>query len=363
MDTGRLVPEAALLLSQAISTADECLTLVASLKQVQERLEAAGLPLTAEPDVWAGAQQGLEQSERALQHARGCFEEMLSQLTSSRQAGGTRAWVDQYVRLNDQLQKNISRAGQHASRVYELVRPAIVEYYLQEATRNPKWTEVWPRDAETAIKVLDRLAEEVGSSSLDALDVQLARLRWEVGWSQPEIAQVAGISQPSVASRLGRVETQINLEVAVELIRAQAATEDFAVRHWKVSSATGPAAEVRLTADGTDLWLEVLVAAGESGARRGPASGRGPAFDFLRMEATRAYQSSDGGPVRGIAVYFRDSGFVGFYTLGQVGNLLRQLGRVPTELVLQRLREQEGTARTLKELLRRAETAENSPER
>lgn len=360
-------PEEALrLLRQALGASDEALALVASLQQLQDRFEDTVVPLLDEPAVWNTALTSQESARQALYHARGCVEEMLNQIAQAQAPEmQTRAWADQLVDLNERLQAALANAGQQAARFYEVIRPTLVTHYLEHATRSPRWADTWPFDVEEANRALERITagEEFGPA--EELDIQLARFRWEVGWPQQKMASVVGLSQPSVATRLARMEAWISLSVASSHVRRQAKTEGFHIVRSNVMpgrSPRGPIGEFVLEKESCLVELQLLIAAGETGAgRRGTGADRSSSLDFLRWEVKRERRRLDACVVDGVALYLRDRGFVTFYTTAQVAEVAQRLRGSATETILQHLTTAVESARTLTELTQRATNA-NHPE-
>lgn len=354
------VEEALALLRQALSATDEALAISASLDQLQERFETIVQALIDEPEVLTAAQKNLSEAKTALFNARGCLEEMLSQIAQDQSPEvQSRAWADQFVDLNERLQAALTNASQQATRLYEMMRPSLIKHYLQNATRVPRWGDTWPVDFEMAVTAIEHIAASNEAGLVEELDVQLARFRWEVGWPQHRIAAVVGLSQPSVAARLARIEAVISLEMAAKRVREQADKEQFRLIRGHSSpgrASRGPVADIVLENNECVIELELLVAAGQTGtARRSTPLGHSAALDYFRLQAAERRQRAAGRIVNGLAVYFREKGFVGYYTIAELADAVRRLGGLPVETVLQRLRESVEPARTLAELLLRAE--------
>jgi hypothetical protein len=346
-------------LRRSIAATDAALAALGSVDQLQERLEPAVLRLVEEPDIWRAAQDAYAGARVSLQHARGCLEELQSQITRA-QSGDlqARAWADRIVDLNEKLQSHLAAAAQEAGRSYELLRPALISFNLEQATRVPRWTDTWPADAESAKQALERLRAGVDAVQVDALDLQLAEFRWDVGWPQQRIAQVVGLSQPSIAARLARLEALLSLEVAATHVRRQAERDGFRVIRSHVAVGRGsrePSGEVLLERGDLVAKLDVLVAAGSTGAaRRAPGLDGSLVLDVLRLDAAGPRQPHASRlDVSGFAVYYRDRGTVGYFTPTEVAQVLRALGRLPAETILQRLRETVAPAGTPKELVER----------
>lgn len=362
------IDEALMLLRRALAATEESLAALSSLDQLQDRFETAVLPLIEEPELWAAAQRSQDDAKQALLHARGCMEEMISQVTSGQaQETQARAWADQIVDLNERLQASIASASQQATLFYESIRPTLIAHYLRHSTKMPRWADTWPKDVELATRVLERIARSGVAGLVEHLDVELARLRWEVGWPQQRIAAVAGLSQPSVAARLARVDTLVSLEVGAQHIRRQADREQLRFVSWHVLPPRGgrsPTGEMILRTDDYVIQLEVLVAAGETGvARRGPMAGRAASLDYLRLEFAERRQRAAERALNGVAVYLRDRGTVGYYTAAEVVDAVRRFGSLPAESLLQSLRETLEPAWTIADLLGRAERPATDPER
>lgn len=351
-------PEEALrLLQQALGVADEALSLVASLEQLQDRFEDSVLPLLSEAGIWEATLASRKGAKQALFQARGCLDEMLHQVAQAQVPDmQIRAWADQLVELNEKLQASLASAGQQVAKSYELLRPTLVAQYLEHATRSPRWAETWPFDVEEAGKALDRIStgQEVGP--VEELDIQLARFRWDVGWPQQRMAQVVGLSQPSVAARLGRMEAWISLAVASSHVRDLANAEDYQVVRTSILAgrgSRGPVGEFALEKEACRVELRLLVAAGETGAaRRSVGADRSYSLDFLRWEISRERPRLSRCVVDGIALYLRDRGVVIFYTADQVAGAAGRLRGSTPEAVLQHLITASDPARTLEGLVR-----------
>lgn len=346
-------------LNRAIVATDEALAAMGSIEQVQSRFEAGILSLIQEPEIWQAAQDGYARARDALHHARGCLEELQSQIAGTQAPQlQSRTWAEQLVALNEKLQMHLTDAQHQTSRFYESVRPVLIDVYLQHATRMPRWTEAWPLDAERAKAALQRLRAGAESLQLDEFDFQLAEFRWDVGWPQQRIASVVGLSQPSVAARLAKFETLLSLEIGAEHVRKQAEGEQFQVtrRHIVASRGTRtPTSELLLESDECTIQLDLLIASGETSAsKRAVAQDRGFSLDLLRLESAAQRQRMAKRTITGLAVYFRDRGSVGYFTTQEVAQTVRLLGRLPTEAILQRLRETMELARTPAELIERS---------
>lgn len=358
--TERTAAEAIEVLQRAIAATDESLAAMTSIEQLQYRLEETVINLVEEPEIWNAAQSAYAQAREALNHARGCLEELQVQIAAAQSPEvQSRAWAEQLVALNEKLQSQLTVASQQASRFYELIRPALIAVHLQYATRVPRWAETWPLDAERAKNAWKRLGADADVFQVGEFDLQLAEFRWDVGWPQQRIASVVGLSQPAVAARLGRLELLLSVEIAAEQIREQAAEEGFhTIRWYPIISRLPqePVGELVLESDECTIQLDILVASGETGtAKRGIGPWRSSPLDLLRLEATARRQWRAQRTVTGMAVYFRDRGVVGYFPTQEVATALRRLGRLPTETLLQQLRETLGPARTLRELIERSE--------
>lgn len=359
-------PEEALrLLRQALGASDEALGLVASLQQLQDRFEDTVVPLLDEPAVWHTTLASQESARQALYHARGCVEEMLNQIAQAQApAMQARAWADQLVDLNERLQAALANAGQQVAKFYELMRPTLVAHYLEHATRSPRWAETWPFDVEVANQALERITAGEEFGPVEELDLQLARFRWEVGWPQQKMASVVGLSQPSVATRLARMETLISLSVAGSHVRRQAVAEGFQVIRSSAMpgrSSRGPSGEFVLERGNCLVELQLLMAAGESGTgRRGAGTDRAFGLDFLRWDMQRERRRLDACVIDGVALYLRDRGIVTFYTTAQVAEAARRLRGSAAEAILQHLATAVAPARTLTELTEKTTSANQS---
>ncbi|TAK28179.1 MAG: hypothetical protein EPO21_23090 [Chloroflexota bacterium] len=361
------VDQALVLLRRSIAAADEALSAMASLDQLDDRFDVVALRLIDEPEIWSAANNSLDQAKQALFHARGCLDEILSQVTRGQaQETQARAWADQLVDLNERLQSTLAHASQQASQFYETLRPTLISHYLEHSTKVPRWADTWPRDVEAASKALLTIAHNPEKLGVDQLDIQLARFRWEVGWSQQRIASIAGLSQPSVAARLSKMDSLISSQVGTDLALAQIEREGAQIVRWHVlggRGARGSDSEIVVELEGCTVHLELLVATGESGAgRRAAASARGTSLDYLRLEFADQRQRSAGRSAYGIAIYYRDRGVVGYYTAAEVVDALRRFGNQSAEAILQRLRDILEPSRTIREFLQRAERSTQDQE-
>lgn len=359
-ETERTATEAIEVLQRAIAATDESLAAMTSIEQLQGRFEETVLNLVEGPELWKAAQSAYEQARTALNHARGCLEELQVQIAAAQSPEvQSRAWAEQLVALNEKLQSQLTVASQQASRFYELIRPTLIAVHLQHATRVPRWAETWPLDADRAKNAWKRLSAGADMLQVGEFDLQLAEFRWDVGWPQQRIASVVGLSQPAVAARLARQELLLSLEVAAEQVREQAEGERFRVVRWYPVVSRGPQepiGELVLESDECVVQLDVLVASGETGApKRGVTPWRTSPLDLLRLETTARRQRIAKRTVTGLAVYFRDRGIVGYFPTQEVAAVVRRWGRLPTEAILQQLRETLGPARTLEELIERSE--------
>lgn len=366
----RVAAEAIDALQRAVAATDDSLAAMGAIEQLQSRFEATVLGLVEEPDIWRAAQAAYAQAREALNHARGCLEELQVQVAAAQSPDvQSRAWAEQLVTLNERLQSQLTIAGQQASRFYELMRPTLIAVYLQHATRVPRWAETWPLDAEQAKRAWEQLRAGAEAPQVEGLDLQLAEFRWDVGWPQQRIASVVGLSQPAIAARLARIELQFSFEVAAAHVREQASADGFRVTRWYPVVSRGPqdrVGELVLESDECIVQLDVLVASGDTGApKRGVNLGRSVSLDLFRLEAAAQRQRAAKRTVTGLAVYFRDRGIIGYFTTHEVARAVRLMGRLPTEAILQQLRETLGPARTLSELVERSDhpltVATNNP--
>lgn len=358
MDTN--IDEALALIRTALASTEEALAASSSLEQLQERFEKVVSPLIDESELMTAVYTSQSEVKKLLFHARGCLEEMLTQMTRGHSPDAqTRAWADQFVDLNERLQTLLTQASQQATRIYESLRPTLIAHYLQYATRTPRWEETWPFDANLAKEALERIATESDFGPVDDLDIQLARFRWEVGWPQQRMATIVGLSQPAVATRLGRIEALISLEVATKHVRDHAAKEQIRLVRWNVLAGKGSrtsSGDLVLETDKYTIQLELLTVTGETGNMRRTTTGdRAASLDYLRLESADRRQLAGGQSVSGIAVYFRDRGIVGYYTTAELAEAMRRFRNLPTLTVLQYLKERVEPAWTIKGLLQRAE--------
>ena len=354
------IDEALTLLRRTLAATEEALSVSASIEQLQERFESAVLPVIGESEAWSTASTSQQEAKKALLQARTGLEEMLAQITRGQSPDTqVRAWADQFIDLNERLQTALTNAGQQATRLFESMRPTLVAHYLEHATRVPRWGETWPFDVDEATQALERIATGSESGATEELDIQLARFRWQVGWQQQKIASVVGLSQPSVAARLGRIETLISLEVGAKHVRDQAAKEQFKLKRWHVlntRSARGTVGEVVLEAKDYVVQLDLLVASGETGtARRTGTMDRGMLLDYFRLETSERRQRALERTINGVAVYYRDRGLVGYYTKAVLADAMRRFGSLPAETVLQSLRDTVEPAWMLAELVSQGE--------
>lgn len=346
-------------LQRAVAATDESLAALGSIEQLQSRFEATIVALVEEAEIWSVATEAYAQAKDALNHARGCLEELQVQVAASHSSDvKSRAWAEQLVIWNEKLQSQLTVASQQASRFYELMRPMLIDIHLQHATRTPRWSESWPLDAEQAKRAWEQLRAGADSAQVESLDLQLAEFRWDVGWPQQRIASVVGLSQPAIAARLVRLELLLSFEVAAGHIRERASADGFRVVRWYPVVSRGPReplSELVLESNKCIIQVDVMVASGDTGAQRRGALGRSISLDLFRLEAAAQRQRAGKRMVTGLAVYFRDRGTVGYFTTQEVARTVRLMGRLPTEAILQQLRETLVPARTLSELVERAE--------
>jgi DNA-binding XRE family transcriptional regulator len=350
--------EAADALRRALSATDEALRAVSAVEQVWAGLLGSTQTLVRDGEAWAAAGDSYREAEQQLHRARGYLEQVLTQVLRGQEPEArARAAIDELVRLHAQMQNALDEATNLAKRSYESMRPAIMAYYLAHATRRPRWIENWPHDAEAVAAALAELETEGDINLVDQLDIALARFRWEVGWSQQQMAEVAGVSQPSVAARLGRIEGLLNLRVGLSHVVQQAARDNFRVTASRIRTVRDPrgaTAEIELESNKYSVQLDLLVASGDGGApRRGGAPERGIPLDYHRLLRARAGSRARDGLVQGVAIYSRDTGAVGYYTATEFAEQLAQIGRTPVGVWLEQLQQTRPPVWSLRDLVER----------
>lgn len=110
--TERTAAEAIEVLQRAIAATDESLAALTSIEQLQYRLEETVINLVEEPEIWNAAQSAYAQAREALNHARGCLEELQVQIAAAQSPEvQSRAWAEQLVALNEKLQSQLTVAS------------------------------------------------------------------------------------------------------------------------------------------------------------------------------------------------------------------------------------------------------------
>lgn len=351
----RALPDAALRFARAVAIADEAASALAGVGRLlkeADRLHGVG---ELHQDAWETAVTRQSQAEGNLADLREALLAIGSRLADAAAPSSKRLlWADQFVSAYGRLQANLAELNQIAASAFEAVRPAIIDQYLNYAPPASRWLDSWSRDGELARHSLQQLSEDRAVGA-DQLDVALARLRWELGWPQLRIAEVVGLSQPSIASRLARIEGLISADVATSKVAEQGESEHFRLLGKRVTTngigrtVTG---EIHLDRGDVTLNVIVLLAATDMENRGRTTSERGVALELIPLlEQAGPHQFQLIREVRALALYARDRGVVAYYPAAPVAKAIRQRGGLPLDAFLRRLREAVRPVATLSDLV------------